>query len=212
MLDSINTPILCKQVPRIGNKFSQWLGTAVLKSMGWSYSGTFPCCSKMIIGVAPHTSNWDFVLGLAVAFNLRLKISFFGKHSLFIPPFSRLLRRCGGIPIERNTKHGVVDGMADKMRDAKSMVLCLAPEGTRSPVSPWKTGFLHIAHKSNVPVFLVAFDYKKKLIEFGPIHNIGDNIQYELNRIYLHFKQVQGKYPEKMITKIIPPVEREIER
>lgn len=102
--------------------------------------------------------------------------------------------------------------MADKMRDAESMVLSLAPEGTRSPVSPWKTGFLHIAHKSNVPVFLVAFDYKKKLIEFGPIHNIGDNIQYELNRIYLHFKQVQGEYPEKMMTKIIPPAEREIER
>ncbi len=212
MLDSVNTPILCKQVPRIGNKFSQWLGTTVLKSMGWSYSGTFPCCSKMILAVAPHTSNWDFVLGIAVALNLRLKISFFGKHSIFIPPFGLLLRWLGGIPIERGTKHGVVDGMADKMRDAKSMVLCLAPEGTRSPVSPWKTGFLHIAHKSNVPVFLVAFDYKKKLIEFGPIHNIGDNIQYELNRIYLHFEQVQGKYPEKMITKIIPPVEREIEK
>jgi 1-acyl-sn-glycerol-3-phosphate acyltransferase len=166
----------------------------------------------MIIGVAPHSSNGDFVLGLTVAFNLRLKISFFGKHSLFIPSFSRLLRRFGGIPIERSTKHGVVDGMADKMRDAKSMVLCLAPEGTRSPVSSWKTGFLHIAHKSNVPLFLVAFDYKKKLIEFGPTHNIGDNIRHELNRIYLHFKQVQGKYPEKMITKIIPPVERKIER
>jgi 1-acyl-sn-glycerol-3-phosphate acyltransferase len=212
MLDSVNTPILCKQVPRIGNKFSQWLGTRVLKLLGWSYSGTFPCCSKMILAVAPHTSNWDFVLGIAVAFNLRLKISFFGKHSIFILPFDRLLRRLGGIPIERSSTHGWVDGMADKMREAESMVLCLAPEGTRSPISPWKTGFLHIAYKAKVPVFLVAFDYKKKLIEFGPLHNISDNTQYELNWIYLHFKNAQGKYPEKMITKVVPPVEREIEK
>ena len=212
MLDNVNTPILCEQVPRIGNKFSQWLGTTVLKLMGWSYSGTFPCCSKMILAVAPHTSNWDFVLGLAVAFNLRLKISFFGKHSIFIPPFERILHRLGGIPIERSTKHGLVDAMASKMREAESMVLCLSPEGTRSPISPWKTGFLHIAHKANVPVFLVAFNYKKKLIEFGPLHDIGDNTQHELNKIYLHFKYVQGKYPEKMITKIVPPVEREIEK
>lgn len=208
MLDSINTPILCKEVPRIGNKLSQWLGTTVLKLMGWSYSGSFPCCTKMILAVAPHTSNWDFVLGIAVAFNLRLKISFFGKHSIFIPPFDRILRRLGGIPIERSTKHGVVDGMVDKMREAKSMVLCLAPEGTRSPISPWKTGFLHIAHKASVPVFLVAFDYKKKLIEFGPLHNISDNTQYELNRIYQHFRQAHGKYPEKMIIKVVPSVEK----
>ena len=149
---------------------------------------------------------------LRVAFNLRLKISFFGKHSIFIPPFDRILHRLGGIPIERSTKHGLVDAMASKMREAESMVLCLSPEGTRSPISPWKTGFLHIAHKANVPVFLVAFNYKKKLIEFGPLHNIGDNTQYELNKIYLHFKYVQGKYPEKMITKIVPLVEREIEK
>jgi 1-acyl-sn-glycerol-3-phosphate acyltransferase len=212
MLDNVNTPILCEKIPRIGNKFSQWLGTAILKSMGWRYSGTFPCCAKMILAIAPHTSNWDFVVGIAVAFNLRLKITFFGKHSIFIPPFDRFLRRWGGVPIERSTKHGVVNGMAKQMLKAESMVLCLAPEGTRSPISPWRTGFLHIAHKANVPVFLVTFDYKKKLIELGPMHNISDNTQHELNRIYLHFKQAQGKYPEKMIIKVVPPVEKEIEK
>ena len=76
MLDNINTPILCKQVPRIGNKFSQWLGTVVLKSMGWRYSGTFPCCSKMILAVAPHTSNWDFVYALGAAILQDVKIYF----------------------------------------------------------------------------------------------------------------------------------------
>jgi 1-acyl-sn-glycerol-3-phosphate acyltransferase len=207
MLESVNTPILCSEVPRIGNKFSHWLGTATLKLMGWRYRGQFPCHAKMIIAVAPHTSNWDFVLGLAVAFNLRLKISFFGKHSIFIPPFDRLLRRWGGIPVERSKTHGVVDNMAEKMRQAEQMVLCLSPEGTRSPIAPWKTGFLHIAHKANVPVFLVAFDYKKKLIEFGPTHKISDNTQLELNKIYEHYQNVQGKFPEKMLTKVVTPME-----
>jgi 1-acyl-sn-glycerol-3-phosphate acyltransferase len=200
MGEAVNTPILCEQVPRTGNRSSQWLGTSVLKMMGWRYQGQFPNCAKMIIAVAPHTSNWDFVIGLAVAFNLRLKISFFGKHSIFIPPFDRLLRRVGGIPVQRSKTHGVVDLMAEQMRNANQMVLCLSPEGTRSPILPWKTGFLHIAHKANVPVFLVAFNYKKKLIEFGPLHNISDNTQLELEKIYQHFKPVPGKFPEKMLT------------
>ena len=212
MPESLNTPILCKEIPRRGNKFSQWLGKTVLKLMGWRYSGTFPCSSKLIIVVAPHTSNWDFVIGIAVVFYLRLKISFFGKHSIFIPPFDRILRRLGGIPIERSSKNGVVDDMASKMKEAESMILALSPEGTRSPISPWKTGFLHIAHKANVPVLMVAFNYKKKLIEFGPTHNISDNTQHELNRIYQHYDKVQGKYPEKTLTKVVPPVEKKIEK
>lgn len=210
MGERVNTPILCDQVPRVGNKFSQWLGTSVLKMFGWQYKGSFPNCAKMIIAVAPHTSNWDFVIGLAVAFNLRLKISFFGKHSLFIPPFDRLLRRVGGIPIQRSKTHGVVDLMAEKMRDVEQMVLCLSPEGTRSPILPWKTGFLHIAHKANVPVFLVAINYKKKLIEFGPLHNISDNTQMELEKIYQYFERIPGKFPEKMLTREITPMERKV--
>lgn len=209
MADSVNTPILCDQVPRMGNKYSQWLGTTFLRLMGWRYSGEFPCLSKMIIIVAPHTSNWDFVLGLAVAFNLRLKITFFGKHSIFVPPLGRLFKRLGGIPIERSQTHGVVDNMAAKMREAEQMVLCLSPEGTRSPIFPWKTGFLHIAHKAKAPVFLVAFDYKKKLIEFGPVMDISDNTQSELNNIYQHYKNTQGKFPEKMITQVVPVGEKD---
>lgn len=201
MGDSVNTPILYEQIPRTGNKFSQWLGTFVLKTLGWQYQGRFPPCPKMIIAVAPHTSNWDFVIGLAVAFNLRLKIAFFGKHSIFIPPFAGILKRLGGIPIQRSKTQGVVDQMAEQMRNAKQMILCLSPEGTRSPILPWKTGFLHIAHKADVPVFLVAINYKKKLIEFGPLHNISDNTQLELEKIYQHFEKVPGKFPEKMLTK-----------
>jgi 1-acyl-sn-glycerol-3-phosphate acyltransferase len=204
MVDRLNIPILSDSIPRIGNKFSYWIGKTVLRVMGWQFSGEFPSHSKMIIVVAPHTSNWDFVLGLGVAFSLRLKISFFGKHSIFIPPFDRLLKRWGGIPVERSSAHGIVEQMSNQMRDADKMILCLSPEGTRSRIEKWKTGFLHIAQKADVPVFLVAFDYKKKHIEFGPVHKIGDDITLELNKIYRHYADVQAKYPEKVATNTMP--------
>ena len=204
MANRLNTPNLSDDIPRMGNSFSCWLGTCVLKILGWRYVGEFPRHSKMIISVAPHTSNWDFVIGLAVAFNLRLKITFFGKHSLFIPPFGALLRRLGGLPVERSKAHGVVEHMATTMRNADKMLLCLAPEGTRSRIERWKTGFLHIAHKAEVPVFLVAFDYKKKQIEFGPCLHISDDTQYELNRIYTHYQSVQAKFPDKVATIVVP--------
>ena len=200
----VNTPILSEDIPRMGNRFSCCLGEWVLRGLGWRFSGSFPSHSKMIIIVAPHTSNWDFVIGLAIAFNLRLKITFFGKHSIFIPPFDHLLKRWGGIPVERANKHGVVEQMAAEMGRAQKMILCLAPEGTRTKVENWKTGFLHIAYKAKVPVFLVAFDYKKQLIEFGPVHEISEDIPHELNRIYQHYAGVQAKYPDKFATNVRP--------
>ncbi|WP_299378455.1 hypothetical protein [uncultured Kiloniella sp.] len=71
---------------------------------------------------------------------------------------------------------------------------------------------MHIAHKAQVPVVMVAFDYKNKQIDFGPQLDISDNIQYELNRIYQYYQNVQGKYPEKMLTDIVPIAEKEIEK
>jgi 1-acyl-sn-glycerol-3-phosphate acyltransferase len=205
MGDSLNTPKLSADLPRIGNALSQQLGTIVLRMLGWKFVGEFPAYKKMIVAVAPHTSNWDFVVGIAVAFSLRLKISFFAKGSLFIPPFDLLLRRCGGIPIERSKSQGVVDQMVQKIRTAEQIILCLAPEGTRSKQKNWKTGFLHIAHKADIPVFLVAFDYKKKQIELGPARKISDDIQTELNQIYRYYASVQGKYPANVATNIIVP-------
>lgn len=205
MANKLNTPILHEDLPRMSNALSCFIGNTVLKMMGWKFSGQFPAHKKMIIAVAPHTSNWDFVIGIAVAFTLKLKITFFAKNSLFIPPFSMLLKRWGGIPIKRQKAHGIVDQMAEKARNAEKMILCLAPEGTRSRRENWKTGFLHIAHKANMPVFLVAFDYKKKRIELGPVLTISENIPLELQRIYQHYHTVHAKFPDNVATNLTPP-------
>jgi 1-acyl-sn-glycerol-3-phosphate acyltransferase len=206
MANPLNTPILSANIPRMGNKCSGCLGTSLLSLLGWRFSGEFPSHPKMIIAVAPHTSNWDFIIGIAVVFCLRLKITFFGKYSLFIPPFGMLLRRWGGMPVERSKAHGVVEQMTDAMGKADRMLLCIAPEGTRTRIERWKTGFLHIAHKAEVPVFLVAFDYKKKQIEFGPSLYISDDTQYELNRIYSHYQHVQAKFPAKVATIVVAQI------
>lgn len=207
MSNRLNIPHLSDEIPRLGNRFSQWLGVTVLTLLGWRFEGQFPQHKKMVLAVAPHTSNWDFVIGLAVAFSLKLKISFFGKHSIFIPPFDRLLRGLGGIPIERSRAHGVVSQISDKMKSSEQMILCLSPEGTRSRIEKWKTGFLHIAHRADVPVFLVAFDYAKKQVIFGPDIKISADIEAELLNVYSFYANVQAKFPDKVSC----PLERQID-
>lgn len=208
MSKKLNCPKLSRNTPRLGNAFSRWLGRSVLSVKGWRFEGQFPEHKKMVICVAPHTSNWDFVIGLAVAFSLQLKISFFGKHNIFIPPFKGILRRWGGIPIERSKTHGIVKQMISEVSSARQMLLCLAPEGTRSAVSPWKTGFLHIAHQSNVPVFLIGLDYQRRVIVLGPCFQPSDNTQLEIAKVYQFYAKVPAKYPSKVAF----PAEKSFER
>lgn len=198
MSDKSNISQIHPDIPRLGNSFSEWLGKVVLNSLGWKITGTFPACKKMVIAVAPHTSNWDFVIGIAVVFRLRLKISFMGKHSIFVPPFDRLLRRWGGIPIERSKSHGVVEQLSDAMKSSDKMILAVAPEGTRSKIDNWKTGFLHIAHKADVPVMLVALDYQKKEVQLGHLMHVNGSVDESLQEVYQFYATVPAKYPENV--------------
>lgn len=157
--------------------------------------GEFPNLSKMVACVAPHTSNWDFVVGLATAFALRLRVSFLGKHSLFKGPLGWWMRKIGGIPVERCAPQGLVQQVADVFA-RQDMVLGVAPEGTRKKVENWKSGFLHIARAANVPVLLIYLDYKKKVIGFGPLMEIGDDIAVEMAKIREFYAGVAAKYPE----------------
>lgn len=208
MSDPLNCPNISQDIPRLGNSFSQWLGKSVLSILGWRFEGEFHDNKKMVIAVAPHTSNWDFVIGLAVVFCLKLKISFFGKHSIFIPPFRSLLKRWGGIPIDRSKSHGVVSQMIEEIKGAEKMLLCLAPEGTRSKIAPWKSGFMHIAHHANIPVFLIGLDYQRKTILFGPIFNPSENTDTEMRKVYEFYAKVHPKYPSQVAF----PAENTIER
>jgi 1-acyl-sn-glycerol-3-phosphate acyltransferase len=181
-----------------GNRFAAWLGKTLMNLTGWKLVGDLPQYSKMVLAVAPHTSNWDFFLGVAVLFRLRIKIRFLGKHSIFVPVAKQFLEAIGGIPVKRSSAHGVVGQVVDEFNANEKMILAVAPEGTRSPIFPWKTGFLAIAHKANVPVVLIGFDFKEKCVRFGPVLVSEGDFDQDMQKVYAYYETVPAKYPKKV--------------
>ena len=171
----------------------QAIGRGMLRILGFRIEGEIPNLRKMVIAVAPHTSNWDFVVGMATMFALDLRISFIGKHTLFVGPFAPILRWMGGIPVDRSTPHGIVADSVAAFAAVDRRILAVAPQGTRKPVPHFKSGFLHIAHGANVPVLLAAFDYAAKTIRLGPLLNPGEDIEADRERIEAFFKPVRGR-------------------
>ena len=167
-----------------------------MRATGWRFVGAFPDLRKFVIAVAPHTSNWDFLHGAAAMFALDLKVTFIGKHTLFVWPFSLFLRWMGGIPVDRSAAQGVVGEAVDSFRDPVQHVLVIAPEGTRRKVHRYKTGFLHIARGAGVPVVLVGLDYGSRCVRIGPALTIGADIERERERVEAHFASIPGKYPQ----------------
>lgn len=189
-------PELPPGIPRRGSSAWRWLGRAVLRAAGWRLDGTFPDAAKLVIAVAPHTSNWDFLYGAAAMFALDLKATFIGKHTLFVWPLSVFLRWMGGIPVDRRAAQGVVGEAVASFRESRQLVLVIAPEGTRRKVARYKTGFLHIAHGAGVPVLLVGLDYAARCIRIGPAFAVGEDIESERVRVEAHFARIPGKRPQ----------------
>ncbi|WP_235839698.1 1-acyl-sn-glycerol-3-phosphate acyltransferase [Cognaticolwellia mytili] len=168
----------------------------ILTWCGWTIKGELPAQSKMIVAVAPHTSNWDFFIGIAAMFSLQLKVSFLGKASIFRWPVKSILAAIGGIAVDRNNRHGVVGQIVQEVARNDKFILGLAPEGTRSKTIEWKTGFLHIAKQANIPVVPVSFDFVKKEIFFHPAVYISGDIKQELVEFKQVFTDVCAKNPQ----------------
>jgi 1-acyl-sn-glycerol-3-phosphate acyltransferase len=164
-----------------------------MRFTGWRVEGAFPRCSRLVVAVAPHTSNWDFFNGAAAMFALDLKLSFIGKHTLFVWPFSVILRWMGGIPVDRSAAHGVVGEAIESFAHAPSRMLVIAPEGTRRKVERFKTGFLNIAKGAGVPIVLVALDYATRTVRIGPVIEKVGNVEADRVAIEAHFARIQGK-------------------
>lgn len=188
-------PELPPAIPRRGSRPWRGIGRAILRVAGWGIEGNFPNLPRMVVAVAPHTSNWDFVIGAAAMFALDLKVSFIGKHTLFVWPFSGFFRWMGGIPVDRSAAHGVVGEAIDTFRARDSHLLAIAPEGTRRKVERFKTGFLHIARGAGVPVVLVGLDYATRTVRIGPLFEVGADIESERLRVEAHFRTIPGRYP-----------------
>jgi 1-acyl-sn-glycerol-3-phosphate acyltransferase len=168
------------------------LGRAYLRCSGWRLQGAFPPDSKYVAIVAPHTSNWDFLVGVALVFAVELRVSWLGKHSLFTFPFTSYLRWLGGIPVNRSASHGVVGDCVQAFESAPALLLALAPEGTRKGVSRWKTGFYHIAVAAGVPILPVGFDYREHAIQLMPLFHPSGDLERDLPLLQALFSQVHG--------------------
>lgn len=140
------------------------IGHLLLNLLGWRISGTLPDLPKAVIAVAPHTSNWDWVIGMAAALALDLDANWLGKHSLFRGPWGELLRKLGGIPVDRKHPAGILEQVIEQCRGKDTFLFGLSPEGTRRPVSSWKSGCCRLAHAAGIPLIPVAFDYSQKTI------------------------------------------------
>jgi len=153
-----------------------------------------PDVAKAVIIVAPHTSNWDFVIGAAGMLALDLDLRFLGKHTLFEGPLAPLMRSLGGIPVDRSQPgSGVVEEMAERMRSADRLLLALSPEGTRSAVDRWKTGFHRIALSGGVPIAPVTFDYGRREIRFGSVLRPSEDLESDVRELQAFFDGAQGR-------------------
>jgi 1-acyl-sn-glycerol-3-phosphate acyltransferase len=171
------------------------VGSAVVRALGWRVEGEVPNLPKFVIAVAPHTSNWDFVVGIAAMFMLDLRLSFIGKHTLFVGPFATILRWMGGIPVDRSSPHGVVGESVRAFEGVERRILAIAPQGTRKPGSRYRTGFLRIARGARVPVLLASLDYGARCIRLGPLFEPGKDVDADLARVEAFFSTVRGRYP-----------------
>ncbi len=183
-------------IPTKPGKIAPFIGLAVLNILGWKVVGQLPKKPKFIAAVAPHTSNWDFVIAIAVMLAMNLRIRFMGKKALFIWPFKILLKSWGGIAIDRNAKSGVVEQMVEQFQHNDHLVLGLAPEGTRKKTLKWKSGFLHIAHQAGVPVVPVSLDFAKKQLRFHHEVEISSDIEKELAKFKENFSDICAKNPQ----------------
>ncbi|WP_395377700.1 lysophospholipid acyltransferase family protein [Marinicella sp. W31] len=172
-------------------KFCHW----ILKIFGWRIRVELPDTRKFVLIAAPHTSNWDFIVGILVRFAIGLKINFLGKASLFKPPFGWIFSSLGGIPVERNSRQNMVEQMVEEFAKRTQLCLALAPEGSRSPKEYWKTGFYHIAYKAGVPIVMGTLNFKNKLVEIKEHFMPSGDIHKDMEIIRAYFSKIQGKNP-----------------
>jgi len=172
------------------------LAICILKLMGWTAVGKEISNPKLVLIGAPHTSNWDFPLMLLVVLKLRLKVFWMGKKELFPFPFGWLMRWLGGIPIDRSQANNVVDQMTEKYASQSELVVLIPPEGTRSKVDRWKTGFYHIARKADVPILMGYVDAPKKEAGLADFFVPTGDVEKDMQEIRSFYADKGGLKPE----------------
>ncbi|MBX9929246.1 MAG: lysophospholipid acyltransferase family protein [Gemmatimonadaceae bacterium] len=190
-----NVPRLGSEPPRRGNAFTYWLAVTAMRLSGWRFEGALPNVKKFVLIVAPHTSNWDFPIGIMAMFALQVRGTFLGKDTLFKWPLGILMRWLGGAPVDRSHAHNVVDQTVQLFHDREGIVLALSPEGTRKRTEKWRTGFYWVARGAGVPIVPVAFDFPQKCIRIHPPEYPTGDAEADIIKLRAHFRSEMARYP-----------------
>ena len=176
----------------------KWLLLLMYRMRGWKAVGNVPEPRRFILIAAPHTSNWDLPNTLMAGFALRANLYWMGKRSIFRPPFGAFMRWLGGIAVNREKSNNLVAASVEAIRAARgSLQLVVPPEGTRSKVRYWKTGFYYIAHGAGVPIVLSYMDYARKVSGIGPVFHPTGDIERDMATIKAFYAPFKGKNPDQ---------------
>lgn len=177
--------------------FAKGLADSLLKMTGWKVVGSFPTIPKYIMVGAPHTSNWDFPLAMMMMYSSGVRFNWVAKASLFKPPFGEIFKRMGGIPVWRDRKLNFTQQIVEAFHKAERMVVAIAPEGTRSLTTHWKTGFYYMALGANVPILMGFVDYSRKQVGAGPLLYPSGDLRSDFEKLRAFYSTKVGRYPEK---------------
>lgn len=177
----------------------KYLSRFILKFFGWKVMEPPVPEPKCIVLGVPHTSIWDFVISYLYYHSLGATAYIMVKKELFWGPLGPILRSMGGIPLDKNKGATLTRQIIEEFNSRKRLHLAIAPEGTRSGTTKWKTGFHTIARAANIPVYLGYFDWGRKEVGRGVKFEITEDVQGDLKRIRQWYKDkgVQGKFPKK---------------
>ena len=177
--------------------FTQSLARAIGKLAGWEITGVFPDLPKFVLVGAPHTSSWDFPLSMLLMFGSGVRFNWIAKASLFRWPVKGFFHRLGGIPVRREQSGNFVSQVVKAFEENSRMIVAIAPEGTRSKATYWKTGFYYMALGAKVPIVMGFVDYLRKQVGVGPtLHPSGD-IHADFAILRAFYSDKTGKFPHK---------------
>lgn len=173
----------------------QRLSRTLLQRTGWRLAFEPLPGPKGLIVVYPHTSNWDFIIGVLYKFAVGLPAHWVGKDTLFRWPVAGLFRRIGGIPVNRRERSGFVQSLLDAFASRESMWLAMAPEGTRSATDHWKSGFYRIAVAAGLPVGLGFIDYATRTIGIDTYVTMSGDAASDMERLRSFYADKRGRHP-----------------
>jgi 1-acyl-sn-glycerol-3-phosphate acyltransferase len=169
----------------------------LFKWKGWVINNSIPFdLKKFIVVVAPHTSNYDFFIGVAVRDILKVKTYYLAKKELFVFPVANFFKKLGGFPVDRKNKTNIVDVMCNYFNQEQEFSICVTPEGTRKYAPTWKTGFYRIAEKAQVPIILLGLDYPSKSVTLSDPFFVTGNMEADFENMKVFFRKMIGKNPE----------------